>query len=233
MCGIAGIWRMAGPVSDADVADVKAMMGALSHRGPDAEGAWNGSRLALGHRRLSIFDPAPAAGQPMLTDGGDGVLVYNGAVYNFEGLRADLVREGSVFRTGSDTEVVLEALRRWGPAKAVTLFDGMFAFAYVGILWMVLHDSWPEDAVHAEGIASPDRSADHKVPSAGKEVLVDGTKRPEAARVAQRAASTSAARPSNPLDGLRAFRYLEQICEIGPRPSGSAGTCMPSGRSIT
>lgn len=130
MCGIAGIWRKAVPISEADLVDVAAMTATLSHRGPNGEGAWNGSHLALGHRRLSIFDPSPAAGQPMLTEKTDGVLVYNGAVYNFEELRATLVREGSAFRTGSDTEVVLEALHRWGPAKAVALFDGMFAFAY-------------------------------------------------------------------------------------------------------
>src|SRR5690606_1286562 len=88
------------------------------------------SRLALGHRRLSIIDPSPDAGQPMLTRRGEGVLVYNGEVYNFKVLRARLEREGCAFATASDTEVVLQALHHWGPAKAVPLFDGMSALAY-------------------------------------------------------------------------------------------------------
>lgn len=116
------------------------MMQALVHRGPDDQGSWNSGRLALGHRRLTIIDPSPAAREPMLTASGQGVLVYNGEVYNYRALRAALEAEGNVFRTVSDAEVVLQALHHWGPDKAVPLFDGMFSFAYFDLrdetLWL-------------------------------------------------------------------------------------------------
>ncbi|WP_217572267.1 asparagine synthase (glutamine-hydrolyzing) [Mesorhizobium sp. GbtcB19] len=140
MCGIAGVWRKRGPIGSSDLSDVVRMMQALAHRGPDDHGNWNDARLALGHRRLTIIDPSPAAGEPMLTASGDGVLCYNGEVYNFRALRRTLEAEGLTFRTVSDTEVVLQALHHWGPQKAVPLFDGMFSFAYFdardGALWL-------------------------------------------------------------------------------------------------
>ncbi|TPO14903.1 asparagine synthetase B, partial [Mesorhizobium sp. CU2] len=130
MCGIAGVWRKRDPIGSGDLADVACMMQALAHRGPDDHDSWNNARLALGHRRLAIIDPSPAAREPMLTASGDGVLCYNGEVYNYRALRKELEAEGLTFRSVSDTEVVLQALHRWGPEKAVPLFDGMFAFAY-------------------------------------------------------------------------------------------------------
>ena len=130
MCGIAGVWRKRSPIAQGDLADVAGMMRALAHRGPDDHGSWNNGRVAFGHRRLSIIDLSPDASQPMRTASGDGVLVYNGEVYNFQELRASLRAEGAIFRTGSDTEVVLQALHRWGPEKAIPLFNGMFALAY-------------------------------------------------------------------------------------------------------
>ncbi|RTM00172.1 MAG: asparagine synthase (glutamine-hydrolyzing) [Hyphomicrobiales bacterium] len=140
MCGIAGVWRKRGPISSGDLSDIARMMQALAHRGPDDHGNWNNARLALGHRRLTIIDPSPAAREPMLTASGDGVLCYNGEVYNFRALRRTLGAEGLTFRSVSDTEVVLQALRQWGPQKAVPLFDGMFSFAYFdardGALWL-------------------------------------------------------------------------------------------------
>ncbi|SFO12546.1 asparagine synthase (glutamine-hydrolysing) [Mesorhizobium sp. NFR06] len=130
MCGIAGVWRKRDPIGGGDLSDIARMMQALAHRGPDDHGNWNDARLALGHRRLTIIDPSPAAREPMLTASGDGVLCYNGEVYNFRALRKSLEAEGLSFRTVSDTEVVLQALHQWGPQKAVPLFDGMFSFAY-------------------------------------------------------------------------------------------------------
>ncbi|NUS19054.1 MAG: hypothetical protein HOQ25_04590 [Mesorhizobium sp.] len=130
MCGIAGVWRKRDPIGSGDLSDVVRMMRALAHRGPDDHRTWNDARLTLGHRRLTIIDPSPAAGEPMLTASGDGVLCYNGEVYNFRALRKTLEAEGLTFRTVSDTEVVLQALHHWGPQKAVPLFDGMFSFAY-------------------------------------------------------------------------------------------------------
>ncbi|RWA73026.1 asparagine synthase (glutamine-hydrolyzing) [Mesorhizobium sp.] len=140
MCGIAGVWRKRGPIGAGDLSDIARMMQALAHRGPDDHDSWNGARLALGHRRLAVIDPSPAAREPMLTTDGQGVLCYNGEVYNYRSLRKSLEAEGLEFRTVSDTEVVLQALHHWGAEKAVPLFDGMFAFAYFdqrdGALWL-------------------------------------------------------------------------------------------------
>jgi asparagine synthase (glutamine-hydrolysing) len=76
----------------------------------------------------------------MYTQGGEGVLVFNGEVYNYKALRETLRAEGQVFHTASDTEVVLQALHHWGPRKAVPLFNGMFAIAYFDLrtsqLWL-------------------------------------------------------------------------------------------------
>lgn len=130
MCGIAGVWRKRNPIDANDLSDVARMMQALVHRGPDDHDSWSNKRLALGHRRLTIIDPSPAAREPMLTASGQGVLVYNGEVYNYRSLRETLQARGVVFRTICDAEVVLEALHHWGPEKAVPLFDGMFSFAY-------------------------------------------------------------------------------------------------------
>jgi len=140
MCGIAGVWRKRNAIDANDLSDVASMMQALVHRGPDDHDQWNDSRLALGHRRLTIIDPSRAAREPMLTASGQGVLVYNGEVYNYRSLRETLQAQGVVFRTVCDAEVVLEALHRWGPEKAVPLFDGMFSLAYFdgrnGALWL-------------------------------------------------------------------------------------------------
>ena len=130
MCGIAGVWCKRNPIDANDLSDVASMMQALVHRGPDDHDQWNNNRLALGHRRLTIIDPSPAAREPMLTASGEGVLVYNGEVYNYRSLRETLQAQGVVFRTVSDAEVVLEALHHWGPEKAVPLFNGMFSLAY-------------------------------------------------------------------------------------------------------
>ncbi|TIV93573.1 MAG: asparagine synthase (glutamine-hydrolyzing), partial [Mesorhizobium sp.] len=140
MCGIAGVWRKRDPIGAGDLSDVARMMQALAHRGPDDHDSWNNGRLALGHRRLAVIDPSPAAREPMLTADGQGVLCYNGEVYNYRSLRKTLEAQGLEFRTVSDTEVVLQALHHWGAEKAVPLFDGMFAFAYFdqrdGVLWL-------------------------------------------------------------------------------------------------
>jgi asparagine synthase (glutamine-hydrolysing) len=123
MCGILGTYGLA--VSDHDL---EAMSDAIAHRGPDAAGTWTSPdrRLRLGHRRLSIIDLSAAANQPFVKDGL--VVVFCGEIYNYRELRAELGAAGIGFRTGSDTEVLLEAWRRWGPASLRRL-RGMFAFA--------------------------------------------------------------------------------------------------------
>ena len=102
----------------------------IAHRGPDATGTWNHEddrvSVQLGHRRLSIIDLSAAADQPLSKNGL--TLVYNGELYNYKELRAELASRGVSFVTSSDTEVVLEAWRYWGPAS-LPRFRGMFAFA--------------------------------------------------------------------------------------------------------
>ena len=125
MCGIAGCYQQAyGP----QLIDV--MTERIAHRGPDANGTWNHENdrvsIQLGHRRLSIIDVSAAADQPLSKRGL--TLVYNGELYNYKELRAELTSRGVSFVTASDTEVVLEAWRYWGPAS-LSRFRGMFAFA--------------------------------------------------------------------------------------------------------
>jgi len=126
MCGIAGIYHLqtAKPV---DEARVRAMTDAIAHRGPDGSGAWTDAGVGLGHRRLSIIDLAGGA-QPMASADGQAMITYNGEVYNYRAVRADLEALGRHFRTSSDTEVIVEAWRQWGP-DCLSRLNGMFAFA--------------------------------------------------------------------------------------------------------
>ena len=125
MCGIAGCYQQ---VDGQKLVDI--MTDRIAHRGPDSRGSWSheSDQLAvhLGFRRLSIIDLTSAADQPMTKDGL--TLVFNGELYNYRALRAELATRGVTFRTESDTEVVLEAWRAWGPA-ALGKFRGMFALA--------------------------------------------------------------------------------------------------------
>jgi asparagine synthase (glutamine-hydrolysing) len=125
MCGIAGCYQQADGHKLVDV-----MTERIAHRGPDSAGLWSHEddrvTAQLGFRRLSIIDLSAAADQPMHKDGL--TIVYNGELYNYRALRAELAGSGVRFRTQCDTEVVLEAWRRWG-ADALPRFRGMFAFA--------------------------------------------------------------------------------------------------------
>jgi asparagine synthase (glutamine-hydrolysing) len=102
----------------------------LRHRGPDGAGIWEdpGRDVRLGHRRLAIIDLSPTGAQPMEDCTGRWVIVFNGEIYNFQDLRPELERLGSRFRGSSDTEVLLEAYKRWGESLLQRL-NGMFAFA--------------------------------------------------------------------------------------------------------
>src|SRR5215468_7841757 len=106
------------------------MLGIQKHRGPDSTGIWCGTvrgvNIGLGLNRLKILDLSDSANQPMLSDNGRYVLVYNGELYNYLELRNELVASGSLFRTQGDTEVVLQALITLGQA-AFTRFNGMWA----------------------------------------------------------------------------------------------------------
>ena len=127
MCGICGIYEYAR--SDAATLDsIHAMTAALEHRGPDSGGTWTRDRLALGHRRLSIFDLTSAGDQPMHSPDGQIVVVLNGEIYNFPELRTELERDGARFRTRTDTEVLIAQYARHG-IDGLAGLRGMFAFA--------------------------------------------------------------------------------------------------------
>ena len=126
MCGICGIFNMNGePVSSVSL---RRMTDAIAHRGPDGEGFYTDSFIGLGHRRLAIIDLTPAAHQPMVTRDGQFAISYNGEVYNFQEIRAQLQSLGHQFHSRSDSEVILYAYSQWGP-RCVERFNGMFAFA--------------------------------------------------------------------------------------------------------
>lgn len=122
MCGIAGI------VGDSDSSAVERMVAVMRHRGPDDRGFYRDptGRCALGHARLAIIDTSAAGRQPM-EHAGRYWITYNGEIYNFREIRAELERAGHSFGTGSDTEVLLAAYVAWGPG-CLDRLSGMFAF---------------------------------------------------------------------------------------------------------
>jgi asparagine synthase (glutamine-hydrolysing) len=128
MCGIAGYLGQSVLQRQERESSVHAMVGVLEHRGPDDTGIESDGPVTFGHRRLSIIDLSCAGHQPMMSHTGSLIMSYNGEVYNYRQLRAELEAEGSVFTSASDTEVVLEAITHWGD-RAFRKFDGMFAIA--------------------------------------------------------------------------------------------------------
>jgi asparagine synthase (glutamine-hydrolysing) len=126
MCGIAGLYYPATPKS-IDPARLRAMTDIQAHRGPDGSGIWTAPGIGMGHRRLSIIDLTGGA-QPMLSADGQLAITFNGEIYNFREVRTELEAAGAVFRSKSDTEVLLHAWATWGPAMLPRL-NGMFAFA--------------------------------------------------------------------------------------------------------
>ena len=123
MCGICGFTC----ANNNDMPILKAMCDIMAHRGPDGEGQFISDGIALGHRRLSLIDLESGA-QPFVRDHGAHVLVFNGEIYNYQDLRAQLEAEGWTFTTHSDTEVLLVSYLAWGKA-CLDKFRGMFAFA--------------------------------------------------------------------------------------------------------
>ena len=125
MCGIFAL------IGAADAALGRRVADCLHHRGPDDSGVWasdRGTRVTMASTRLSIIDLSPAGHMPMHSTDGRTVIVYNGEVYNFRELRAELEGRGEKFQSQSDTEVVLAAYRCWG-SQCVQRLRGMFAFA--------------------------------------------------------------------------------------------------------
>lgn len=134
MCGITGIVGHQINNSVYQTA-IKKMNDAIAHRGPNAEGFWNDEHCFLGHRRLSIIDLSELGNQPFISQDGRYILIYNGELYNYKALKLELQRaqHGSkdlpyIFKTTTDTEVVLAAYLRWG-IDCVKQFNGMFAFS--------------------------------------------------------------------------------------------------------
>jgi len=127
MCGIAGEVRFDGGVSSPPL---EAMSREIRHRGPDDEGIWieERRRCGLAFRRLSIIDLSPLAHQPMIDPETGNVIIFNGEIYNFQGLRRECEEAGARFRSHSDTEVILALFRRLGP-DCVHRLRGMFALA--------------------------------------------------------------------------------------------------------
>lgn len=132
MCGIAGCVDLSRTTSPQQLeVSIDAMTSGLVHRGPDDRGTWVDAEagLALGHRRLSIFDLSATGHQPMRSSCGRFTIVYNGEIYNHDDLRRDLASRGLSFRGTSDTEVLLEAIAGWGLDETLRRVNGMFAFA--------------------------------------------------------------------------------------------------------
>ncbi|QLA15096.1 asparagine synthase (glutamine-hydrolyzing) [Desulfolutivibrio sulfoxidireducens] len=130
MCGIAGFVHVdpdARPPDQTRLAWLKDMTRALRHRGPDGDGHLLLGPAALGHRRLSIIDLS-TGGQPMTDHSGHVSITFNGEIYNYREIRRDLTAKGYIFRTNSDTEVILNAWMDKGP-DCLDAFEGMFAFA--------------------------------------------------------------------------------------------------------
>jgi asparagine synthase (glutamine-hydrolysing) len=126
MCGIAGLYNLTGePVARERVL---AMCDLIRHRGPDDRDAWAQGPVALGHQRLSIIDLSPRGRNPMANEDDSVRIVFNGEIYNYRDLRPDLIRRGHVFRSQTDTEVILHLYEELGPECLVRL-NGMFAFA--------------------------------------------------------------------------------------------------------
>jgi asparagine synthase (glutamine-hydrolysing) len=126
MCGISGIFHFdQGRKVEQQI--LKRMTDTLSHRGPDGSGFFVDGRVGLGHRRLSIID-LTTGDQPQFSDDGQIAIVFNGEIYNYIELRKELEALGHVFRTTSDTEVIIHGYRQWG-LDCQNKFNGMWAFS--------------------------------------------------------------------------------------------------------
>ena len=128
MCGICGQFRFDG--KEVSSKSLDNMMTKLARRGPDSSGQWIRGSVGFGHQRLSIIDLSNLGSQPMIDDKLELTLVFNGTIYNYKSLRAQLTDKGYTFFSHSDTEVILKAYHHWGESCLEHL-DGMFAF----VIW--------------------------------------------------------------------------------------------------
>lgn len=135
MCGIAGLLNLSGRFSREEMGRLVAgMADKMVHRGPDDSGVWIDPTgyCAFSHRRLSIIDTSSAGRQPMLSQDAQACITFNGEIYNYLDIRSELSNAGVQFSTATDTEVLLEALRRDGE-KIFAKMDGMYAFGYLDV----------------------------------------------------------------------------------------------------
>ncbi len=130
MCGFVALLDPAAP-TEVSASRIERMLSSIVHRGPDDAGTYSDGAVSLGFRRLSILDLSPAGHQPMSSDSRDCTIVFNGEIYNFLELRAQLEASGHRFRSHGDTEVLLAAYQKWG-ADCLSRLNGMWAF--------VIHD---------------------------------------------------------------------------------------------
>src|SRR5206468_7598182 len=130
MCGVTAAYAYAGAAPAIDRDELRTMRDHMAARGPDGAGEWFSAegRVGLGHRRLAIIDLSERAAQPMPNADGSVVISFNGEIYNYRELKAQLERAGRVFRSNSDTEVLLHLYEMHGTAM-LTMLRGMFAFA--------------------------------------------------------------------------------------------------------
>ncbi len=140
VCGVAGFW-WGGEEAASAAGIAQRMADAIRHRGPDDGGAWTDPQggIALGHRRLAVIDPSPLGRQPMVSGSGRFVITYNGEIYNYREVSAELERAGMRPRSHCDTEVLLEAIDRWGLDAALARCAGMYAFALWDVADRSLH----------------------------------------------------------------------------------------------
>ncbi|MBL7068262.1 MAG: asparagine synthase (glutamine-hydrolyzing) [Candidatus Omnitrophica bacterium] len=125
MCGIVGFLSFN---KNNNIFDIETATKLLSHRGPDNSGAYKDEWVSLGHTRLSIIDVEKGS-QPIFNEDGNVVLIFNGEVYNHNELRENLLVRGHIFRSRCDSEVIIHAYEEYGIEKALSLFNGMFAFS--------------------------------------------------------------------------------------------------------
>lgn len=142
MCGICGIYSKNYP--DVGAGNIVKMRDVMIDRGPDDAGLYTAPHIGMGHRRLSIIDISAAGHQPMSNEDETLWIVFNGEIYNFPALRSELLEKGHMFRSVTDTEVLIHGYEEWGIEQLLSRLNGMFAFA----LW---------DSVNEELILARDR----------------------------------------------------------------------------
>ena len=130
MCGLCGAFAYGSEAGPEHVPELRRMCDAMRSRGPDGNGTWasDDRRVSFGHLRLAIIDLSDDGAQPFTTSDGRFTIVFNGEINNYRELRAELAEAGAVFRSHSDTEVIVELYRRRG-ARCFEMLRGMFAVA--------------------------------------------------------------------------------------------------------